>query len=102
MRPPPPPLDIEISDVADVKLLSHEELSNILHDKKKWRCCVEGCDGYSTVSDYGILPFVYWKKKWTDLRVYVFFCSRHWPKVKNNPDYQFTQKPGQGINHLDK
>lgn len=102
MRPPPPPVDIELSDVEDVTRLSHEELLKTPHDKKKWRCCVEDCMGYSMVRDYGVLPLVYWKKKWTDLRVYVFFCSKHWPKVKNNSGYEFTQKPGPGINQLDK
>lgn len=101
MRPPPPSIELELSDVEDVTQLSHDELLKAPHEKRKWRCCVEGCDGYSTVRDYGILPMVYWKKKWTDLTKYVFFCSRHWPLVKKNPNYEFTQKPGSGINHLD-
>lgn len=96
-----PDIEIDVHDVADVTQLSDAELLNVPHEKRKWRCCAEDCDGYSTVKDYGILPIVNWKKKWTDLRLYVFYCSRHWPKLKKQPDLILPQKPGSGIDHLD-
>lgn len=99
-RPPMPDLGPEDMQ-AIFGDLSHEELMAMRPDSGRWLCCAFGCKGYGTVYDFGVFPVVRWRRKWIDLRVHVFYCSRHWPIVKKLlAEYnlqQFSHKSPQAI-----
>lgn len=102
MKEPIPNIDLELSDVTDIQSLSPAELKLVPFDKKKWYCCVEGCNRYTNVKYYGPGAPVLCHGFWEDVTDRIFFCPNHWKQYKASGEKieQFTFKPGAGINHL--
>jgi hypothetical protein len=102
VKEPIPHIDLELSDVAHIQSLTPDELKLVPFDKKKWQCCVEGCNRYTNVRYYGPDTPVYWQGQWVDLSDQIFFCPIHWKQYKASGEKieQFNLKPGPGINHL--
>lgn len=69
----------------EIMSMSEQELANVSHDVKKWVCCAEGCDRFTSIKDYGILPLFRWRKKWWDLSKQVFYCGKHWQWFRRVP-----------------
>jgi hypothetical protein len=102
MKEPIPKMELEMSDVADIKSLSEGELKLVPFDKRKWQCCVKGCKRYTNVKYYGPDAPIHWQGQWVDIQDQIFFCSLHWKQYKASGEKleQFKLKPGAGINHL--
>lgn len=106
MKPPVPPCPDLSGNDFNVFDLSKEELNAAEAPKVKWHCCVEGCNRYSRVKDFGVLPKVWWKNHWVDLTAQVLYCGKHWKlfraQQKKGMLYEPMEgyKPGSGINHL--
>ena len=102
MKEPIPHIDLELSDVVDIQSLSADELKLVPFDKKKWQCCVDGCNRFTNVKYYGPDTPVFWQRQWVNLKDQIFFCpinSEQYTASGENIN-QFTLKPGAGINHL--
>lgn len=96
MKEPIPDIDLQLSDVADIKSLSPDELKLVPFDKKKWHCCIDDCKRYTNVRYYGSDTPVYWQGQWVDISDQIYFCPTHWRQYKAAGEKieQFTLKPG--------
>lgn len=93
---------IELDDTGDIFSMSEEELSKVFSTKLKWRCCIKHCKHYTNVKDFGILPFVFWRKQWVNLNNQIFYCGKHWKRYKKTLAPEYYRKEGPGINHIVK
>lgn len=88
MKPELPPMDLQISDVADIKSLSREELAKVPFDKWKLFCGIEGCHHFTAVRDYGIWPEVYRRfsdgVNWLNVYSQIFICAQHFKEYKGD------------------
>lgn len=86
--------DLDDSDIPDIKTLSLEELNKVNCEKLKWLCAIKHCKGTTTVKDYGIFPFIFWRKKWFDCRRYYYLCAKHTRRYKGKviPEHYFRGK----------
>jgi hypothetical protein len=96
MKEPIPKIDLELSDVTDIKSLSPDELKLVPFDKKKWACGVVGCSKLTTIKDYGISPQYNWQGNWIDSTIEVFLCSNHFKQYKaagkDNTIFEYKSK----------
>lgn len=101
--------DLGIEDMPDIRSLTKLELENVPFDKRRWQCCIKHCSCATTIKDYGISPFFWWRKKWIDLSRNIYICAKHHNRYKNPampkdcfwymiPPHYY--KPGTGIDHL--
>lgn len=82
-RPP----ELEIGDVVDVKSLSREELLKVPHDTWRMFCCVQGCNRFTRVKDFGLWPEVHGRfmsGDWLDINKRQFVCDGHWKFYNGN------------------
>ncbi len=75
-RPP----QLQFTDIGNIFNMSEEELGPP-EELGRWKCCAAGCQGYTRVQHFGVFPVVRWRKKWVDLTVNVYYCSKHWPSA---------------------
>lgn len=69
-----------------IRSLPEDRLQTLLPELKKWGCCVEGCDHFTRVQDFGIHPVYRWRKKFFNVVDYVFYCGKHWRQMKVDPN----------------
>lgn len=102
MKEPIPKIELELSDVANIKNLPDDELEMVPYDKKRLQCSVLGCNRFTNVKDYGISPEYYCFGQWHNLNEILFFCPKHWKIFKSyNRDHSiFEYKEGPALNHL--
>lgn len=93
----PPELD---EFEAEIYELSKERLAITDHDVLKWQCCVQGCEHFNRVKDYGIGPYYRWRGGWIDLRRHTYYCGKHWRIYKAGQERSLSFKLGAGIHHL--
>lgn len=76
--------------IEELKAMSSEELDKVDCDKLKWKCQCKGCNGYTTVRDFGIPPFYYHNKEgWKNLNISYWLCGKHvkfWKRLLKNYD----------------
>lgn len=102
MKEPMHKIELELSDVADIKELSPGELKKVPFEKIKLLCSVNGCCRFTSVKDYGISPVYYGFSQWIDLSTIIYFCPKHWREYKaaNKNNNIFEYKIGSALNHL--
>lgn len=83
MKEPIPNIELELSDVVDIKTMSEKELKLVPFDKRKWLCGVKGCTRHTTVKDYGLSPEYYWRGLWVNISTEVFLCVNHFKQYKD-------------------
>jgi hypothetical protein len=102
MKEPTPIMDLELSDMPDLKGLADTELKKVPFERRKLLCSVNGCSRFTHVKDYGISPEFYAFGSWNDLSQTLFFCPKHWKEYKaaNRNGGIFEYKEGPAINHI--
>lgn len=100
-------IDLEESDMPDIRTLPKEQLELVPHEIKKWRCCIAECNGFTRIKDFGISPlFLCFRTKWINLENCVFYCSKHWKlynvQIKRKTEFRPEEgfKLGPGIYHI--
>lgn len=88
--------ELDKGDMPDIKTLSVSDLDKIPADKYKMHCCVFGCSRWTGIKDFGIIPFVYWGKRWVDLSRIVFYCSKHYGLYRKSISFG-GYKPKEGF-----
>lgn len=75
----------ELDAIAELKLMSPEELGKVHHTIVKWVCQCKGCDRGTSIWDFGIEPEYYHPRKslgWFDINYNYWMCSVHYPFIK--------------------
>ena len=72
--------------IKELLAMSPNELAKVDHDGIRWTCCVEGCERYTYVRDYGVAPYYYWRKKFQKFDNHRFYCGKHWQYFKRVPN----------------
>jgi hypothetical protein len=83
-------------DEEYIRSLPEDRLEMLEPELRKWRCCIEGCDRFSRIKDFGISPIYRWRKKWFDVTHTVLYCGKHWKYFKRVPE-KLTYKPVRGL-----
>lgn len=73
-----------IDEDFDIKKVPNERLMLIDHDIYKWQCCVDECEHFTRILDFGESPLFYHRKKWNDLSKLVWYCGKHWQIFKKS------------------
>jgi hypothetical protein len=79
-------------ETDDITKLPFVKLQLIDHDVYKWSCCIEGCEHFTRIADFGESPLFYHRKKWNDLSKLVWYCGKHWSIFKKSPLGKFPFK----------
>lgn len=80
--------------LAELKQMMPEELLKVEHAPKYWNCCIRMCKRYTTVLDFGISPYFYWKQEgFRDMRDRIFYCAHHWKLHKAGKITERHRKP---------
>lgn len=86
-------------DEEYIRTLPEDRLATLMPETLKWRCCIEGCDRFSRIQDFGISPVYRWRKGWLDLSKHRYFCGKHWQYFKRVPS-KLNYKEGSGFSHV--
>lgn len=63
--------------IEELKAMSRAELDRVPYTPLRWICGCKGCERYTRVRDYGILPEFYHPRwGWLSLRHYLL-CAKH-------------------------
>lgn len=99
MKPLLPPVpDLENEGIQ----YSKEDYNSLPFPKLKWRCCISGCDHYTSVKDIGESPLFWWRSGKVNLSTNDYYCGRHWKLYKKTGKNStcFVYKDGPGLFHL--
>lgn len=102
MKEPIPKIELDESDMPNIKWLTPDELKLVPFEKKKLVCSVKDCPRFTGVKDYGISPEFYAFGQWNDFTKIIFFCPKHYKifKAANRNNNIFEYKEGPALNHL--
>lgn len=93
-------VELDASDMPDIKSLTADELALVPFDKVKWCCTVKDCNRFTSIKDFGISPWYHWRRMWINLSLNGFFCNQHFRLFKRKEIPQQDLKSGPGIRHL--
>lgn len=84
MKEPMPSIELDELSIEELKQMSHEELMNMPGEKLFWKCCIDDCNSFSYVMDFGVAPWYYWirDKRWIHWQGILRCCGKHFKLYK--------------------
>lgn len=85
-------MDEETAAIMELQAMSKDELLKVDHDTVKWHCCIEGCDRFTRLLDFGISPIFYFRGRWLNIYQRIWICGKHYKLLKNTSEYDWPKK----------